>query len=108
MIIFLAITWGLWSFHIAMIQKNISFSYDHILTVQRRSLLLSVLSSIVVIRFCLIPFLITIGLSFFIVLSHAIMRDPKHIESSMHMYERHRGAEDSDSASDDDEEGEII
>ena len=109
MMIFLAITWGLWSFHIAMIQKNISF-YDHILTVERRSLLLSILTSIVVIRFCFIPFLTTIGLSLFIVLSHAVMRDPKHIESSMHMYERHRGAEDSDSGSDDDEveEGEMI
>ena len=109
MMVFLAITWGLWSLHIAMIQKNISF-FDHTLTVERRSLLLSILTSIVVIRFCFIPFIITIGLSLFIVLSHAIMRDPKHIESSMNMFDRHRGAEDSDSASDDDEveEGEMI
>mmetsp|Transcript_15972 Transcript_15972/g.19186 ORF Transcript_15972/g.19186 Transcript_15972/m.19186 type:complete len:233 (+) Transcript_15972:95-793(+) len=110
MLIFLGLLWGLWSLHEFMISnelivfgKNISSG----MSIPQRSLLLSALSAFVIIWKCLAPFVVVVVVSSLMIVSHSIMRDPKHIESSNEF--RRRGAADSDEeggASDD--SGELV
>jgi len=97
MLIFLGLLWGLWSLHEFMISnelivfgKNISSG----MSIPQRSLLLSALSAFVIIWKCLAPFVVVVVVSSLMIVSHSIMRDPKHIESSNEF--RRRGAADSD------------
>lgn len=102
MIFELALVWAMWSLHVTMVKNNTPLVVKGIdigekLTVQRRSLILSMFTMFVVIRYCLFPFILAIGISFVLVLAHAIMRDPKHIESSQSFFEKSKRAGSADS-----------
>jgi len=102
MIMELTMVWILWTFHVAMVKNNTpivirGIDFGQQLTAQRRSLILSIITCFVVFRYCFLPFLLTVGISFILVFSHAIMRDPKHIETSQTFFEKNKRAGSADS-----------
>ena len=100
MIIYVCIVSVLWWLH-NFVWKNdiplVAFGRDlgDIFTPKRRSLVLTVVSVIVGFYKCLRPVLCWLGISGVVIITHAILRDPKHIESSKEF--GFRGSADSDS-----------
>lgn len=97
MLLWVGGVWLLWLLHSFLISnevilfgKNISM----LLTIKQRSTVLSILTIVVIIWKALVPCLSFLLISGIIILSHALMRDPKHIEQSSEF--ARRGAEDSD------------
>jgi len=100
MILYVAIVCGLWWFHSFTLNNDIplvAFGRDlgDVFTPERRSSFLVMLSVIVGLGKCLMPTIIVILISGFIIITHAVLRDPKHIESSRNFGSR--GSADSDS-----------
>ena len=98
MIMYVGIVWLLWSTHFLMVQHNIPLvvldqDLGNYFTVEMRSTALWLISMVVVVCYCLLPFLMVVGVSALIILTHAIMRDPKHIENTKSF---RRFSEDSD------------
>jgi len=97
MLLYVVILSALWSFHL-FTEKNgiplIVFGRDlgDVLTTQRRAIFLTVVSGIVGLVYCLIPALCAISISGSMIFLHALMRDPRQIESSTVF----RGSADSD------------
>lgn len=110
MLFFLGILWGLWSLHEFLISNELLVfgrNLSVVMTISQRSLLLTIVTFIVIVWKCLFPFLVVLVVSGLMVLSHATMRDPKHIESSKDF--RHRGGSaDSDDESASNESGEMV
>lgn len=99
MIIYSTIVYLLWKGHQTMIDnnnhtldffrieiKNKVYNLNDYITVEWRTRILYVLTLWVIICYCLNPLLIVIGLTGVLVLSHALMRDPKHIDASSRFY----------------------
>lgn len=87
MILFLLVIYALWTAHAFMIRNEVVFfgiPLHSILTIQQRFYLLFVLTTIVVVWKCLKPTLIFALITFVLVTTHALMRDPKQIETSSH------------------------
>jgi hypothetical protein len=85
MLFSMGIVMGLWSLHSFMIRQELvvfGFNLGTLLTIQQRFYVLFVITTIVVIWKCLVPTLIFTAISGLIIVSHAFLRDPKHIESS--------------------------
>jgi hypothetical protein len=85
MILFLGIVYGLWSLHTYMIRNEVivfGIRLHTLLSVQQRFYVLFALTAFVVILKCLVPALIFLAISGVLILSHAALRDPKHIEAS--------------------------
>lgn len=99
MIMFITTMYILWKTHAIMVESNIPIvimgkDLTHVITNEFRTHVMNILTLVVVIVYCLKPFLTAVGLSGLIILSHAVMRDPKQIES-VGMIKKY-GADDSD------------
>jgi len=85
MIMYLGILWLLWQIHKMISQHNIPLvlmGYDigeYFGTESRRWILYG-FTACVVIFHCLVPFLTVVVVSSFLILSHAVLRDPKQID----------------------------
>mmetsp|Transcript_18520 Transcript_18520/g.33555 ORF Transcript_18520/g.33555 Transcript_18520/m.33555 type:complete len:209 (-) Transcript_18520:609-1235(-) len=85
MLLFVGAVWLLWMAHAFLIDHELIIfgtNVGMLLSITQRSTLLSVLTIIVVIWKCLVPLIVFVTISGIIILSHALMRDPKHIENS--------------------------
>jgi hypothetical protein len=85
MLISMAIVWGLWALHHFLISNEVNVfgrNVGMLLSISHRSNALVVLTSIVIIWKCLFPVLTVVGISGFIILTHALLRDPKNVEIS--------------------------
>jgi len=104
MIMFIGIMFLLWKIHDVIVQHDIPIEVlgidlgQHLSVVNRTRILYAVTGAVVII-FCLIPFLMTITISGFLVTSHAVMRDPKQIESGNSFKRGSVDSDDSDSSS---------
>lgn len=86
MLLSLGFLWGLWTFHHFLISNEVIVLGKNIgtlISLNQRSTVLSVITILVVVWKCLKPTITTIAISSLLVLSHAIMRDPKHIDTSV-------------------------
>jgi PRA1 family protein len=84
MVLFLAIVYGLWKLHAFLIRNQLvvfGIQVHALLTVQQRFYLLFAITTLVVVWKCLTPTLIFISISGLMVLSHALLRDPKDVDS---------------------------
>lgn len=90
MLLSVAILWGLWSLHyyVESISAS-SFQFNvmgtdlrDILTKPRRSFLLTLFTVLVIIFQCLLPMITTTCISSLLIIFHALMRDPRDVESS--------------------------
>eukprot|EP00568_Trieres_chinensis_P001195 CAMPEP_0183309494 /NCGR_PEP_ID=MMETSP0160_2-20130417/25377_1 /TAXON_ID=2839 ORGANISM="Odontella Sinensis, Strain Grunow 1884" /NCGR_SAMPLE_ID=MMETSP0160_2 /ASSEMBLY_ACC=CAM_ASM_000250 /LENGTH=243 /DNA_ID=CAMNT_0025473533 /DNA_START=27 /DNA_END=758 /DNA_ORIENTATION=- len=111
MVLYVGMVSGLWWFHSFTMANDIplvAFGRDlgDILTPERRSMFLTVVSVLVGVYKCLIPVLSVMGISGLIILTHAVLRDPKHIESSKEF--GFRGSADSDSEEEDMTDDEMV
>lgn len=87
MIIYSAIVYAMWKTHNVMVRDNIPMviggkDIGQYLTVEIRTKILYLLTLWVVIMYCLKPFLSAFIISSLIITSHAILRDPKQVESN--------------------------
>jgi len=85
MLFFVGIVWALWSLHSFMIRHELvlfGIQVHSLLSVQQRFYTLFVITTIVVIWKCLVPTVIFAAISGLLILTHAFLRDPKHIEAS--------------------------
>lgn len=86
MLLFVGATYALWAFHSFLIDHElIVFGYNvgTVLSISQRSNVLTFVTIIVIAWKCLVPVLSFIIISGVIILVHALLRDPKHIESSI-------------------------
>lgn len=87
MLVLMGIICGLWHLHFMMERAAIPMVYGGvdfgaIFTADRRSIVLTVLTILGGVFKCLGPFLEVLAISGVVILAHASMRDPQHIESS--------------------------
>lgn len=85
MILAVGFIWGLWTFHHFLIRHELivfGLPVHSLLTIQQRFYTLFVLTTLVVLWKCLKPTLLFLTVSTLIIVTHAFLRDPKHIESS--------------------------
>lgn len=86
MVVFVGVVWGLWTLHAFLIRNQVMLfgrvAVHDFLTVQQRFYLLSVITAWVVVWKCLKPTLIVVAISGSFIVTHAFLRDPKHIEAS--------------------------
>lgn len=92
MVMYLGLICAFWWFHNFTIRNQIPLTLlgkdlNDYVSVSTRSSLLSVATLIVIFLHCLSPVLEMVCISAFIIFSHALLRDPKHIESSS-MFQR--------------------
>lgn len=85
MLLYLGIVWALWSFHLVMVREDVRLvvmerDLRDFLTPRRRSVVLTLFTAWVVVDKCSKPFLLVVAISSFVVLFHAVMRDPKRLD----------------------------
>ncbi len=86
MLISLGFLWVLWTFHAFLISNEVIVFGRNIgtmISLNHRSALLTATTILVVVWKCLVPTITAIAISGLLILSHAIMRDPKHIDTSV-------------------------
>lgn len=85
MLFFVTIVYGLWSCHSFLIKNELEvfgIQVHSLLTIQQRFYVLFVITTIVVVWKCLAPTIIFVTISAILIVLHAFLRDPKHIETS--------------------------
>jgi len=87
MIIYSLLVYFLWKGHTIMVDNNTPMKVKDVdlgqyITVEMRTRVLYAITIWVVIAKCFKPFVIVVGLTGMLVLFHAFMRDPKHIEAN--------------------------
>mmetsp|Transcript_14114 Transcript_14114/g.20675 ORF Transcript_14114/g.20675 Transcript_14114/m.20675 type:complete len:228 (-) Transcript_14114:146-829(-) len=85
MLFFLGIVYGAWWLHEYLIHNEIDFfgyNFSRLLSISQRSTILTVLTMLVLSFKCLVPLLSFLAVSGFIILTHAVLRDPTQIEST--------------------------
>lgn len=85
MLLSIAFLWGLWTFHTFLISNEVIIfgkNIGTVLSLNHRSALLTAITILVVVWKCLVPTITAIAISGLLILSHAIMRDPKHMDTS--------------------------
>jgi PRA1 family protein len=90
MVFFLAIVYGLWTLHGFLIRHQLvlfGIPVHALLTVQQRFYILFTITSIVVIWKCLAPTLIFLSITTLIILTHALLRDPKDVEAKNGLFD---------------------
>lgn len=82
--IFAVVTlWGLWSFHKFLISNEVIVfgrNIGTLISISHRSTALTLISFLVIVAVCLRPAVTVIALSGILVLTHALLRDPNHME----------------------------
>jgi hypothetical protein len=101
MVFFVGIVYGLWSLHSFLIRNQLvvfGVSIHALLNVQQRFYLLFIITSLVVIIYCLAPTLIFLVISGLLIVTHALLRDPQDVSSASDQFggETGGGAHDSD------------
>lgn len=107
MLLSMAVVWGLWMLHHFLISNEVMVfgrNVGTLLSISHRSNALVVLTVIVIVWKCLVPALTVLGISGLIILTHALLRDPKHIEISSTNYDRSNSDDDSGDISHDSSE----
>jgi hypothetical protein len=115
MLVLMGVVYGLWYLHFLIERAGVSMVYGgvdfgEVFTTSRRAIVLTVLTVLVGVFKCLVPLLEVFAISGIVILAHASMRDPQHVETCGNF-----GADDGDSTgaggrqygsadSDDDEE----
>lgn len=85
MILSLGLVYGLWMGHAFMLRRKVEAfgtNVNNMLSVQQRSYALILISFLVILWTCLVPALTVLILSGIMILAHAALRDPKHVQSS--------------------------
>jgi hypothetical protein len=85
MLLFLGVVYGLWWIHSYMIHNEVlvgGMNLGTILSISQRTTVLSVVTAVVIVWKCLVPVVSFVAISGLLVLSHACMRDPNHIENT--------------------------
>ncbi|CAJ1961047.1 unnamed protein product [Cylindrotheca closterium] len=97
-IIFSIVTlWGLWSFHEFLISNEVIVfgrNIGTLVSISHRSTALTLISFVVIVSMCLRPAITVIALSGILVMAHALLRDPNHLE--MPNAHGRRGVDDDD------------
>lgn len=86
MLLFVGLVFALWWFHEYLISHElIMFGYNlgTIISITQRSRILTVITTVTIIVWCLIPFIAFMAVSAILIIAHATMRDPKHVERSI-------------------------
>lgn len=84
MIISVCALWALWGLHHFLISNELVVfgrNIGTILSISQRSTILMILSAVVIVWKCLMPFITVVAISGVIILTHAIARDPSHVTS---------------------------
>jgi PRA1 family protein. len=106
----------LWKVHNVMVNDNIPLvvmgkDIGQYLTVEMRTKILYFLTLWVVVFYCLIPFLLATGLTALMVMTHALLRDPKQIETgrgTVSSYYKDNDSDDDDDVNDDSSGSEVM
>mmetsp|Transcript_23621 Transcript_23621/g.57922 ORF Transcript_23621/g.57922 Transcript_23621/m.57922 type:complete len:234 (-) Transcript_23621:354-1055(-) len=75
--------WGLWSFHTFLISNEVILFGRNIgilVSISHRATALTMISFVVIVLMCLRPAVTVISLSGILVTTHALLRDPNHME----------------------------
>lgn len=75
--------WGLWSFHTFLISNELIVFGKNIgtlVSISHRSTALTLISFVVIVSMCLRPAVTVIALSGTLVITHALLRDPNHMD----------------------------
>jgi hypothetical protein len=106
MIIYSAIVCAFWKVHNIMVQASIALivmdkDIGRFLPVEVRTKILYAITLWVTMFYCLTPFLLATSLTLTLTLSHAVMRDPKQVESGrvLDTYKGNDSEEDNDDSS---------
>jgi hypothetical protein len=97
MLFSLGIVWALWSAHTYLISNELvlfGLNIGGLVSINRRSNALMVLTAIVTVWKCLSPAIIFVAISGLIILSHAIMRDPSKVIATDNAF-KHDDSDDS-------------
>lgn len=104
MVMYLGLLCAFWWFHNFTIKNQIPLTIggkdlNNYMSVSLRSTLLSILTLMIVSLFCLLPAIEMICISSLLIFSHALLRDPKHIESSFIFRKGSQGTDEDDDES---------
>ena len=86
MLVLMGIVYGLWYLHFLIERAGVNMEYggvdfSEIFTTNRRALVLTMVTVLVGVFKCLVPVLEVVAISGIVILAHAGMRDPQHVES---------------------------
>lgn len=90
MVFFLVIVYCLWTLHSFLIRNQLvlfGVPVHALLTVQQRFYILFVITTIVVVWKCLTPTLIFVSITSLMILTHALLRDPKDVEAKNGLFD---------------------
>jgi PRA1 family protein len=110
MLVAMAAVWGLWVLHHYLMSNEVIVfgrNVGTLVSIPHRSNALVVLTTIVIAWKCLIPALTVVTISGLIILTHALLRDPKHIDTTNASASGSSSDYRSHSSDDDDSGGEI-
>ena len=99
MVCFLILLYGLWSLHAFLIRNKLELfglQVHAILTIQQRFYGLAVLSTMVVLWKCLAPTLTFLAIAGLLIVSHALLRDPKDVEAASGVLHHENNSDDED------------
>ena len=85
MLIAIALVWGLWMLHYFLISNEVIVfgrNVGTLVSISHRANVLIVITTIVLVWKCLVPAITVVAISGMIILTHALLRDPKHIDVS--------------------------
>ena len=87
MLLSVGAVWSLWMFHSYLISNELIVFGQNIgtlVSITQRSNALMVTTLLVVVWKCLLPAMTFVAIAGLIILSHALMRDPNHIDCNLH------------------------
>mmetsp|Transcript_7671 Transcript_7671/g.13268 ORF Transcript_7671/g.13268 Transcript_7671/m.13268 type:complete len:229 (-) Transcript_7671:127-813(-) len=85
MLLVCSVVWGLWWVHEYLIYNEVTIFGNNIgtiLSISQRSTVLSVVTIFTIVWKCLLPFLSFVAVSGFLIVLHALLRDPKHVNGA--------------------------
>jgi len=83
MLLVCGMVWGLWSLHFFLIHNELTLfgtNLRSIMTISQRSKVLTFLTIFSIVWKCFMPVLSFLAVSGFIIVGHALLRDPKHVQ----------------------------
>jgi hypothetical protein len=85
MLLSVGFVWGLWSLHSYLISNEVIMfgrNIGTLLSISHRSSALVVITGLVIVWKCLVPAITVVAISGLTIFSHALFRDPKHIDTT--------------------------
>ena len=107
MLVSLAFLWGMWMLHSFLISNEVIVFGKNIgtlISLNHRSALLTAITLLVVVWKCLLPCISAVAISGVLILSHAIMRDPKHLDTTSMAHNNRKEDSDDEGAKSSDSE----